>query len=114
MSGLRRALAVLVWLLASVTALLSLLLCVTLILLPLGIPLFAVALRMYAYGVKLMLPRNVVPSPADAGAAVRKGWRRARKNVAGMPAVKAVKKTAKKRKTRTQSLTRALWRDALR
>lgn len=114
MPSLRRAFAVIVWLLASVVALLSLLLCVTLILLPLGIPLFALALRMYAYGVKLMLPRNVLPSPEEAGKAARRGWHRARKTLTDAPAVKKAKKKVKKRRKPSDSLARALWRDALR
>jgi hypothetical protein len=71
---------------------------VTLILLPLGIPLFAVALRMYAYGVKLMLPHDVIPSPEDVG----------------KKAKKTLKKGRKKGRKLSDSLTKALWRDALR
>lgn len=114
MALVRRGFAVVVWLVASVVALLSLLLCVTLILLPLGIPLFGLALRMYAYGVKLMLPRNVLPSTDDVGKAARRRWKDARKAVAGTLAVKTAKRSMKKRRKISDSLTRSLWRDALR
>lgn len=47
------------WLLAAVVGLVAVLLCVTVILLPLGIPLLGLARRMVTNGVRLMLPRAV-------------------------------------------------------
>ena len=49
----------LLWILASLLGLVAVLLCVTLILLPLGIPLLRVARRMWSTSVRLMLPRAV-------------------------------------------------------
>ena len=54
---LRGLLAALLWILAGVLALVGLLLCVTLILLPLGVPVLAYARRVWAWAVRLMLPR---------------------------------------------------------
>lgn len=86
----------------------------TLILLPLGIPLFGLALRMYAYGVKLMLPRDVLPSPEDLGKGARQEFHRTRQTLSDLPPVRSAKRTAKKPRKLSDSLTRALWRDALR
>lgn len=47
----------LLWLLAAVVGLVAVILCVTVILLPLGIPLLGVARRMVTTAVRLMLPR---------------------------------------------------------
>ena len=49
----------LLWLLAAVVGLVAVILCVTVILLPLGIPLLGLARRMVTTGVRLMLPRAV-------------------------------------------------------
>lgn len=57
MRALRGIAAVVVWLLATVLLIVSVVLCITLILLPLGIPLMLGALRLYGYGVQLMMPR---------------------------------------------------------
>jgi len=56
---LRGLLGSLLWILAGLLGLVSLLLCVTIILLPLGIPLFRLARSMFGSAVKLMLPRGV-------------------------------------------------------
>jgi len=47
------------WLLATVLGLVAVILCVTVILLPLGLPLLGLARRMFTNGVRLMLPRAV-------------------------------------------------------
>jgi hypothetical protein len=57
MRALRGIAAGVVWLLATVLLLLSAVLCITVILLPLGIPLGLVAMRLYVYGVQLLAPR---------------------------------------------------------
>ncbi|HEY3561144.1 MAG TPA: hypothetical protein VGL05_26955 [Kribbella sp.] len=56
MKVLRGIGAAVVWLLATVVMLLAAILCITLIGLPLGIPLGALGLRLYMYGVQLMMP----------------------------------------------------------
>jgi hypothetical protein len=50
----------LVWLVAGVVAALGVLLCITLVLLPLGIPLLLVARRLFGLSARLVLPRAVV------------------------------------------------------
>jgi hypothetical protein len=64
--------AALVWVLATVVLLLSLVLCITVIGLPLGIPLMLLGLRLYAYGVQLLVPR---PAEMKRGARKRIGLR---------------------------------------
>ena len=49
----------LLWILAGVLGLVSILLCVTIILLPLGIPLLGLSRRLMTTGVQLMLPKAV-------------------------------------------------------
>jgi hypothetical protein len=58
MRALRGAASIVVWLLATVLLVVSLVLCITLILLPLGVPLMLFAFRLYGYGVQLMMPRR--------------------------------------------------------
>ena len=57
MKILRRLLGALLWVLAGLLALVGLLLCVTLILLPFGVPVLNYARRLWAWAVRLMLPR---------------------------------------------------------
>jgi hypothetical protein len=63
----------LLWILASVLGLVAVLLCVTLILLPVGIPLLRLAGRMYGNAVRLMLPRAVAHPVKETG---RRGRRK--------------------------------------
>jgi hypothetical protein len=56
MKVLRGLGAAVVWVLATVVMLLAAVLCVTLVGLPLGIPLGALGFRLYVYGVQLMVP----------------------------------------------------------
>ena len=56
---LRAFAGVLLWILAGVLGLVSLLLCVTIILLPLGIPLFRLSKALFGKSVRLMLPPAV-------------------------------------------------------
>ena len=56
---LRGLLGGLLWILAAVVGLVAIVLCVTVILLPLGLPLLAQARRMFGASVKLMLPPAV-------------------------------------------------------
>ena len=90
MGALRRLLAMLVFLLATLLALVAAILCVTLILLPLGLPLMGGALRMYGYGMKLMLPRNPLPKASDVGDSAKHSWRRTKK--AGSKGAKNMRK----------------------
>jgi hypothetical protein len=56
---LRGLLGVLLWILAALLGLVGLVLCVTIVLLPLGLPLAAFAGRLLSRAVQLMLPRAV-------------------------------------------------------
>lgn len=56
---LRGLLGGLLWILAAVVGLVAVILCVTVILLPLGLPLLAQARRMFTTSVRLMLPPAV-------------------------------------------------------
>lgn len=56
---LRGLAGALLWILAGVLALVSLLLCVTILLLPLGIPLFRLSKALFGKSVRLMLPAGV-------------------------------------------------------
>src|SRR3954452_4093319 len=77
MRVMKRLLALGVWVVATVLTLVAVILCVTLVLLPLGLPLMGAALRMYGYGVKLMLPR--LPSGSDVADSASRSWRHLRK-----------------------------------
>lgn len=59
MRFLRALLGSLLWVLAGVVGLVGALLCVTLILLPLGIPLLFLARKLFRYSMTLFLPRAV-------------------------------------------------------
>jgi hypothetical protein len=70
MRVLRTAGAVLLGVVATVLMILSIVLCITLILLPVGIPLAFLSIRLYAVAAKLLLPRT-----KDVQRGFRKGFR---------------------------------------
>jgi len=59
MRVLRGLLGALLWIVAGLLGLVSLILCVTVILLPLGIPLFRLSKALFGTAVRLMLPQAV-------------------------------------------------------
>ena len=61
---LRGLLGALMWIVGAVLGLVGLLLCVTVVLLPLGIPAVGFACRLITHAVKLMLPRSLA-HPVD-------------------------------------------------
>jgi hypothetical protein len=77
MRVLRGLSGALLWIVASVVGLLAVVLCVTVILLPVGIPLLMVAKRMFGKSVGLLLPRALT-HPVDEGS---KKMRKGRKDV---------------------------------
>jgi hypothetical protein len=93
MRVLRGLLGLLLWILASLLGLVSLLLCVTIILLPLGIPLFRLTRKLFGEAVRLMMPRalahpvkesrrkgrQVTPDPPDVSGTTKKLRKKARK-----------------------------------
>ena len=67
MRVLRGLLGALLWLGAGLLGLISLILCVTVILLPLGIPLFRLSKALFGKAVRLMLPAAVAHPVKHAG-----------------------------------------------
>lgn len=96
---LLRALAgSLLWILSGVLGLVGVLLCVTVILLPLGIPLLALARRLFRYSMRFFLPRAVRHPAQELGKSARKGVKDAARSVSvpDLASKKALKKTKKK------------------
>jgi hypothetical protein len=86
---LRGLLGALLWIVAALLGLVGFVLCVTVILLPLGIPLLAVARRLLTRAVQLMLPRalahpvgEVTKSAHKKAGDIGKTARKLRKRVA--------------------------------
>lgn len=68
----RALLGAVLWILASALGLLGVVLCLTVILLPLGVPLVGTARRLFTRSVRLMLPRSLANPVNEAGRKVRK------------------------------------------
>jgi uncharacterized membrane protein YccF (DUF307 family) len=103
MRAVRGFCALLLWILATVLLLLAAVLSITIVLLPVGVPLGFAALRLYRLGLRLALPRG-----RDVRKGVRKEARRWRKKSpvreldrsmesAGRRAWKAVRKISRAR-----------------
>jgi hypothetical protein len=90
MRVLRRLLALVVWVVATLLTLVAVILCVTLVLLPLGLPLMGAAMRMYGYGVKLMLPR--LPTGSDVADSAGRSWRHLRRKTRKSAAAKKTRR----------------------
>lgn len=73
----RGLLGSLLWILAGLLGLVSLILCVTLILLPLGIPLFRLSRALFGKAVRLMMPPAVAHPVKHTGKKGRKATSRA-------------------------------------
>ena len=86
---LRGLAGALLWIGASVVGLLGVVLCLTLILLPIGIPLLMIARRMFGSSLRLMLPRGLAHPVKELGSSARD-----RKDSARMGAAKAGDKVA--------------------
>jgi hypothetical protein len=69
---LRAMAGALLWIGAALVGLVGCLLCLTLVLLPLGLPLLALARRMFTASVRFMLPRNVAHPGREARRAARR------------------------------------------
>ena len=76
---LRGLAGVLLWVVSLLLMLVAVILCVTLILIPLGIPLMGYARRTFTLSLKLMLPRAVTHPVDTADKAMAKRGRKARK-----------------------------------
>jgi hypothetical protein len=80
------------WLLAGILGLVGVILCATLILLPLGIPVLMLARKLFAYSMVFFVPRKVRHPVQELGKSARGG---------AADAVDSVKKTKKKTKKNT-------------
>ncbi|WP_101951485.1 hypothetical protein [Mycobacterium sp. 3519A] len=79
---LRGLLGALLWIVAAVFGLLGVVLCVTVILLPLGVPLLGLARRLFTRAVQLMLPRSLAHPVDEITKTAKKKGRKLRKRVA--------------------------------
>jgi hypothetical protein len=70
----------LLWILACVVGLLGAVLSVTVILLPIGVPLLLVARKLFGTATRLLMPRAVSHPVEEAGKSVRRKGRKAKKN----------------------------------
>jgi hypothetical protein len=84
----------LLWVVASLVGLIAVVLCVTVILLPLGIPLLMVAKKMFGRAVGLMLPR-ALSHPVDEGGRKAKKRRKEVSSKTGKASKKGRKKSGK-------------------
>ena len=73
MKLLRALIGSVLWILAGVLGLVAVLLCVTVVLLPLGIPLLMAARRLFRYSMVFFLPRKVRHPVQELGKSVRGG-----------------------------------------
>lgn len=102
---LRGLLGGLLWILAGVVGLLGVVLCVTVILLPLGLPLLGLARRLGGQSMRLVLPRQVTHPAAE----LKKSARRKKDDVASAaPDVdtKRMQKLARKAKKKGRKLVK--------
>jgi hypothetical protein len=84
MRPLRGLLGAVLWILACVLGLVALVFCVTVILLPVGVPVLGVARRFFTRAVQLMLPRSLTHPVDEVTKTVTKKGRRARSEASGM------------------------------
>lgn len=96
MRVLRALLGALLWILAGVVGLLGILLSVTVILLPLGIPLLMLARRLFTRSVALVLPRKVSHPVEESGRSMRRKGRKGRGALADVDVGKLGKRARKK------------------
>jgi len=74
----RGLLGALLWILASVVGLLAVVLCATIILLPVGVPLLLVARKMFGRSLALLLPRGVSHPVEEGSKTLRKAGKAGR------------------------------------
>jgi hypothetical protein len=86
----------LLWILASVVGLVAVLLCVTVVLLPLGIPLLALARRLFTRAIALFLPRAAQHPLKATGDAAKSATESVTDKLDAHKASKRIKKRWKK------------------
>ncbi|OBA86500.1 hypothetical protein A5662_27080 [Mycobacteriaceae bacterium 1482268.1] len=86
------------WILASVLGLVGVVLCITVILLPVGIPLLKIAGRLFSTSIQLMLPRAVAHPVNELGKAAKKKNRKIKATASDTvdDTTKRVRKAARK------------------
>ena len=104
MRVLRMLAGSLLWILSGVVGLVGLLLCVTVILLPLGIPLLALARRLFRSAMAMFLPRAVRHPVQELGKSAKSDAKDAAGSVSApdLPSRKARKRTKKKAKKKAK------------
>ena len=94
--GLLRGLAgALLWIVSALVGLVAAILCATIILLPVGLPLLGYAGRLFALSVKLILPRAVSQPVDTADRSLRKRGRKAKRDM--LASARKVKKRGRGR-----------------
>jgi hypothetical protein len=99
---------ILLWLVASLVGLLGAVLCVTVILLPLGIPVLLVARRMFGTSMKLLLPREMTHPVDEASKSLRKTRKKAGGKLKDTPGTGDVAEAGKRVRTRMRKGGRRL------
>lgn len=94
----------LLWILAGVLGLVGVLLCATIILLPVGIPVLMLARKLFPFAMTMMLPRKVRHPVDELGKSARRGAKKAKGSVS-KPDVdtKRLKKSARKTRKKDKS-----------
>jgi hypothetical protein len=88
----------LLWIVSTLLGLVAVILCVTIILLPVGLPLLGYARRLFTLSLKLILPRAVSHPVETADKSMRKRGRKAKDGVsAAAPDLKKVRKGSRKK-----------------
>ena len=96
MRPLRALVGSLLWILSGVLGLVGVLLCVTVILLPLGIPLLGLARRLFRYSMVFFVPRAVRHPVQELGKSARSSAKDAASIVPDPPSKKARKRAKAK------------------
>lgn len=86
----------LLWIVAGLLGLVGVLLCVTLILLPLGIPVLMLARKLFGYAMWLMLPRKFRHPVDELGKSAKKGTKDTKKSLGSAVDTKPLRKAGKK------------------
>jgi hypothetical protein len=96
----------LLWILSAVLALVALILCITVILLPLGLPLLGYARRLFTLSLKLIVPRAVSHPVKSTKKPLRHRGQHLKKDLGGvLPDLTRMRKHGRKRAPRIRKPT---------
>jgi hypothetical protein len=98
----------LLWVAASLVGLVAVVLCLTIILLPLGIPLLLLSRRLFGVATRLMMPRQVTHPVSELDKSVRRTGRRLRKNTPTTSPGDVTKKARKRMRKQGKRVGRRL------